>query len=585
MTTKLIKILFAVAVLLLVMLAAISFNHINKVTDSGNWVIHTHKIQIELNQLLSFIKDAESEQRGFLITKDSIFLDPIAKDRYNLNTTFANLKTLIKHNSAQSKNLDSLQHLISLRLALLTSTINSSTADNEHSTLIISNIKKGKALMQKIDSSISTLKLNENEFLTARKKKYASNLVLTPIISAFFFLFALFIFIFSFIKINKDLHLKKISNEALVINAAIMQQAEEIGQFFTWKWNMDDDKIIFSENMSRMLGYEPNEIEHTVQYFVNLTHPEDSEIVNNSIKSLIETRISTSVNFRMIGKGGQVLRMKSNSALLTDINGKQNLVGLTTDVTKDYLHNQSIIEKNYELKANNEELNSFNHIASHDLQEPLRKIQIFLSRIPEADFINMSAEGKSFIEKIKLSVLRMRNLINDLLLYSQASKEEAVFEQTNVNTIMDKAVAELSFTIEEKLAIINYQNLPTIKVIPFQIQQLFVNLISNSLKYAKSNVAPIISIKSVIVKGASVVGLVDDRMYYKFEYKDNGIGFEPQFSSTIFTLFKRLHSATTYNGSGIGLAICKKIVDNHKGIISATGTLNEGATFIFYLPK
>jgi light-regulated signal transduction histidine kinase (bacteriophytochrome) len=169
---------------------------------------------------------------------------------------------------------------------------------------------------------------------------------------------------------------------------------------------------------------------------------------------------------------------------------KKTLIGINSDVTEQYLNNLILEERNRELEQSNKELASFNHVASHDLQEPLRKILTFISRISETETAGMSESSKEYLSRIKISATRMRILIDDLLLFSRTNKTEKVFEKSDLNLLLELAQQDLAQIIEEKNAIIKSVLLPQLTVIPFQIQQLFTNLISNSLKYSKKNHHP-----------------------------------------------------------------------------------------------
>ncbi|PTS98812.1 histidine kinase, partial [Flavobacterium sp. HMWF030] len=229
---------------------------------------------------------------------------------------------------------------------------------------------------------------------------------------------------------------------------------------------------------------------------------------------------------------------------------------------------------------------SFNHVASHDLQEPLRKIQTFVSRISDADKEVMSQSARDYISKIQISAKRMRVLIDDLLLFSRTNTTKKEFIKSNLNELLENAKGELTEVIDEKKATITTSKLPKLAVIPYQIEQLFINLIGNSLKYSQPDIAPEITIESHKVNSSDYPDLLDQNVkkFHKITFTDNGMGFDPQFKETIFVLFQRLHSKTDYPGTGIGLAICKKIVDNHKGHIIADSTPNQGSVFIIFLP-
>ncbi len=237
-------------------------------------------------------------------------------------------------------------------------------------------------------------------------------------------------------------------------------------------------------------------------------------------------------------------------------------------------------DKNEELELKNKELESFNYIASHDLQEPLRKIQLFYSRIMEKDSAVLSEESKGYFSNIGSAATRMQNLIQALLSYSTASQNETAYEKVDLNKLLVEVKGNLSDMITEKNASIISDNLPKVSVIPVQFKQVLLNLLSNGIKYAKHDVAPIIKITSEVINSEISKG----RKYTKISFSDNGIGFEQQYEHKIFELFQRLHGKNEYMGTGIGLAICKKIIDNHKGFIKVTSEVGVGSVFSIYLP-
>ena len=239
-----------------------------------------------------------------------------------------------------------------------------------------------------------------------------------------------------------------------------------------------------------------------------------------------------------------------------------------------------------ELSIANKELLAFTYISSHDLQEPLRKIQTFVTIILENEFENLSENGKYNFQRMQLAAGRMQQLIDDLLAFSRISTTELNFEKTNLNSIIDEVKNELRDTIHENHATIEAIELCSANIIAFQFRQLMYNLISNALKFSKPNVPSHIIVKSRIVKGntLNIDKLSPEKNYCHITVKDNGIGFEPHFSERIFEVFQKLHGKEVYAGTGIGLAIVKKIVENHNGIIIATGELNKGAQFDIYIP-
>lgn len=241
---------------------------------------------------------------------------------------------------------------------------------------------------------------------------------------------------------------------------------------------------------------------------------------------------------------------------------------------------------NEELKAANKELANLNWISTHDLKEPLRKIQIFASRVLDRENPDLSAQVKDSVERMRFAAEKMQLLIDDILAYSKAGSMEKVFEPTDLNIILQQVLGEICDNIDDKKALVTANQLPTLQVIPFQIHQLFINLISNALKFSKEDEVPVIEIGVEIVNAADVPNekFPADSKYYEISFLDNGIGFEKEYENRIFDVFQRLHPAHKYPGTGIGLAICKKIMENHRGYIKADSELGKGSRFTIYFP-
>ncbi|GAB3164848.1 ATP-binding protein [Telluribacter humicola] len=241
-------------------------------------------------------------------------------------------------------------------------------------------------------------------------------------------------------------------------------------------------------------------------------------------------------------------------------------------------------KKNQELKRTNQELEQFAYVSSHDLQEPLRKIQTFsdmvLAKVKDPAF-----DATSYLQKINASAQRMSVLIKDLLNYSRVNKAELHFEPVNLDQIMEYIREDFEVLIRQKNAKIISTPLPTIMGVPVQLNQLFYNLISNALKFTER--APVINVSARTVASPSETPHLPQEAegnYLELTFEDNGIGFSQEYVDKIFTIFQRLNDRQKYSGTGIGLAICKKIVENHGGYITATGVEGQGATFTIYLP-
>jgi signal transduction histidine kinase len=253
---------------------------------------------------------------------------------------------------------------------------------------------------------------------------------------------------------------------------------------------------------------------------------------------------------------------------------------------------QLMLEQNIvELKRANVELEQFSNIASHDLQEPLRKIRTFAERLLRRHADNLDEDARFNITRINDAAIRMQTLIQDLLTFSHTTNvNEKTQESVNLNKVIALVKDELTLMIADKKAqiSINPTILPNLNAVPFQIHQLFSNLISNAIKYSREGVNPVIQIKHEVVMGSSITGIdgiVPSNNYYHFMIIDNGIGFESMYSEKIFIIFQRLHNRNEFGGTGIGLAICRRIVANHKGFITAESQTGKGSIFHIYLPK
>ena len=247
---------------------------------------------------------------------------------------------------------------------------------------------------------------------------------------------------------------------------------------------------------------------------------------------------------------------------------------------------EAIAKHAEELKKKNMELDAFTYISSHDLQEPLRKIQTFANLLLSNESQNLSEDGKAKFNRILYATNRMRELINSLLTFSRATLDDRTFETVDLNAIIADVKAALYENLMEKNAVIITDFHDNIKAIPFQFVQLMENLIHNAIKFAQSGVPLEITIKSRFVDSSVLkdVQLLPDVKYCHISFGDNGIGFEQEHNEKIFGVFQKLHGRDLYEGTGIGLAIVKKIIENHDGFINATGEPMKGATFNIYIP-
>ncbi|MDQ6610766.1 MAG: ATP-binding protein [Bacteroidota bacterium] len=257
------------------------------------------------------------------------------------------------------------------------------------------------------------------------------------------------------------------------------------------------------------------------------------------------------------------------------------------DITEVKKYQGELKENITALKQSNRELEEYAYAASHDLQEPLRKIRTFGGYLQDTQKNKLDEKGRQQLEKMMLAAERMTLLIRDLLSFSSLkSRDELVL--TDLNEILQNVLLDFEILIAQKRAVITHDPLPEMEAIPVQMNQLFYNLVSNSLKFAKDDLPLHLDIGCQLLKGEELMdvpGILNTASYYEIVVSDNGIGFNPDYAAQIFGLFKRLNDKSTYKGSGIGLALCQKVVTNHGGVITANGKEGVGAQFYIYLPQ
>ena len=321
-----------------------------------------------------------------------------------------------------------------------------------------------------------------------------------------------------------------------------------------------------------------------------LYHPDDIQLLPErklSSKKIEETDIMLQYECRIKNKEGEWQWFLVREVVFkTDEQGNVlQIVGAALDITRRKEMEKTLLQNSFQLEQSNASLEEFAYVASHDLKEPLRKISTFGDRLVASQANNLTPEGKLYLNKIVDASQRMQTMINDLLAISMISGNKS-FETYSLQKIWDETLQTLEYKIEQKNAIVKADKLPEANIIPSQFRQLFQNLLSNSLKFVREDVQTVITVRCQHLKAHEVTHyqLGAGNKFLKLEFSDNGIGFENEFAGRIFAIFQRLHGRSEYEGSGIGLAICKKIVEHHGGVIYASGIPDQGATFTIILP-
>ncbi|TPD73480.1 ATP-binding protein [Flavobacterium microcysteis] len=575
-----------VSFILVISVAIVFHVQMKSLNQSVSLISTSNKKQFELEKIISEVIQRENEMRSYIITKDSAFYD---NNLITKRKIFKSLSLLKDNFSSKQdlKNIDYIDDILQKRLALFDETLAISNAQPVDTELLNSKLSEGDKQTKELQKKVYELIEQEVTKLKIHNINHRYDIETSTITAFSLTILTLVILLFSLNKINIDFEKVRKLNEELKFVNQIADNAEKVAGISHWKINMRTGKFFYSDNFYRILGLKPNAFDSKVENVIPYIHPDDIEETMKQHEESIQNHTPTSMIYRIIRKDGEIRYINSTGDFTYNSKGELVKIGVSNDITEEYNSKLALEEKNKSLIAINAELESFNQIVSHDLQEPLRKIQMFISRIEESESETISEKGKDYFTKIKNSANRMQNLMMDLVDYSKTIKNDKVFVKTSLNKLLQDVLLELAVNIEEKNATVEIGNLPRINAIPFQIHQLFVNLISNSLKYSKKDIPPVIKIKTEKIKTGETINDIEiiDKKYHKITITDNGIGFRQEFSEKIFMLFKRLETDIDYNGTGIGLAICKKITENHNGFIKAEGEPDTGATFTIYLPK
>ena len=401
-----------------------------------------------------------------------------------------------------------------------------------------------------------------------------------------------------------------------------LQEAQRIGHIGNWEWDIKNNIITLSDELYNIYGLDTNDSVFKYETILGMVHPEDKHIIDDSLENALNDHNPFNYEIRICRPDRNIRVILCHGEVTTDFAGHPvKIICVEQDITERKKIEDSLeeaknelemrVEKRTrelkttnellkieleerkraedelkkseeklktlieELKRSNEELQQFAYVSSHDLQEPLRTITSFTQLIERRYKDKLDSDADEFIEYIVDAAKRMQNLINDLLDYSRVATRGKEFELTNTNEILKDTISNLHAAIRENNAKITYDEIPKIVADSGQLLQLFQNLIGNAIKFRKPNESPKVHISCQ---------KCEENNEYLFSVADNGIGMEPQYAERIFIIFQRLHTREKYGGTGIGLAIAKRIVERHGGKIWVESEFGAGSTFYFTIP-
>ena len=396
----------------------------------------------------------------------------------------------------------------------------------------------------------------------------------------------------------QDITERKRAEEALRASEERFRIAAQSASDLIWDWDIGNGELKWFGAVDALLGYAPGEFPRTIEAWEGIIHPDDHDRVMAALDQHLKTRAPYVEGYRVHRKDGTWGYWTDKGEALRDEKGNAyKMIGVCTDITELKRAEEKLQTFAAELERSNKELEQFAYVASHDLQEPLRMVSSYMQLLAKRYQGKLDQDADEFIAFAVDGANRMQRLINDLLAYSRVGTRGKPFAPTNCETVVDQALTNLQVAIQESGATITHDPLPTVTADEGQLVQLFQNLVGNAIKFRGAE-SPRVHISATQVtseKGQVTrdversTSLMTRHMSpvtseWCFSIRDNGIGIDPRFAERIFVIFQRLHGKAEYPGTGIGLAICKKIVERHGGHIWVEAEPGKGSTFYFTIP-
>lgn len=394
-------------------------------------------------------------------------------------------------------------------------------------------------------------------------------------------------------ELEAEVEIRKKAEEKLALKNRQLNEAQTIARMGHWEWDVKSNKVDWSESLFEIYGIPAKETGLSYEEFLERVHPDDRDMTNRSIGTALSAKKFNDFFHRIVLPSGEIRTLHARGEIVCDASGSiVKVIGTGHDVTEEIRTKNDLLLKTEKLENINQELQRYAYVASHDLQEPLRKITTFVSMLREESSSISSESAMNYIGKIEAASVRMQKLIQDVLNFSSLSfrPERGTPEKVDLHQVVQNVLSDLEVTIMMNNVMINLSPLPSMTGDATQLGQLFQNLIGNAIKFRSRERTPVVNITFQILPHNQTSlaefdksGFNDEALQITIE--DNGIGFDEKYKDLIFQMFQRLHTRSEYDGTGIGLALCKRIVEYHKGTISVSSEPGVGSRFIITFPK
>lgn len=600
-----IRFTFLAALVVLISISLMTYRNLNNYTNEVKLVRHSSLVFRLAENVLSSVKDAETGHRGYQLTGDSTYLNPYQTSLLELPAMLKELDSLVEDNPLQKKYVDSLQVSINTQFLI----INRILSNAERSSLYMDRyesklLKDGKNNMTRIRSIIGKIRDLEEDIYNSRIETEEGYRNIAPFSLLAFTILSVLGIAFLFVRVMRALDQKRQAEVGLKENLKTLEKEvsekqlaqrtiqnildhsldgimalssvrDKKGEIIDFEWTLAN--FISSQTLGRGSG------DLSGKRLLDVVPDANNTGLFETYKTVVETGVSQQFEreFHMFGE--------SSWFYMAAVKLDDGLIVTYTDVTEKKNAEEKLTQYAEELKRSNQDLEQFAYVASHDLQEPLRKIRAFGDRLAARYEDKLDEVGAEYITRMQQASARMQKLIEDLLSFSRISSGHEQFTRVDVTGVVNEVVDDIEGQIIREKAKVGVRPIAEIDGDRGQIRRLFQNLISNAIKFHKSGASPVVEITGNIVSASEAekeFGFpLQEKSYVRIVVKDNGIGFDEKYADKIFNIFQRLQGRAEFEGTGIGLAICRKIMTNHRGYIRAQSVVNEGSEFILIFPN
>jgi signal transduction histidine kinase/CHASE3 domain sensor protein len=602
MSRTYVRIFFLGILVVLISVALLTFSNLNNYTEEVKLIRHSNRVLTAIQTVMFSVRDAETGHRGYQLTRDTTYLEPYYSSLRSLPDQISILDSLLSDDEIQSLRADTLENKIEDQFAIISQILSnarrSSLYMDRYESSLLAHGKENMSQIRKLAQDITDHEEAKFRGLISNETDFRTT---APIALLLYTLVALAAVTFLFTRVLDSLRSRDLAEERLresIQNLRkeglareerelVLSEAETLANMGSWKWYESTGTIVWSNGLYPIFN-KPQTEQPTWDSFLDYVHPEDKQAVHEFFDEVKLRKSRMEITYRIDVNGRFrylmiVARPKENPGT-----HQVDILGIVLDLTEQKAYEAQLQQFTAELQRSNQDLEQFAYVASHDLQEPLRKIRAFGDRLTAKYQSILEEQGSDYVSRMQSAAARMQVLIEELLSFSRVSRPGMLTETLDVNEIVSEIREDLETQIRREGATLVSGNLPSVRGERSQIKRLLQNLISNSVKFHKNGKGSRVEIKGTIVRGGDAQNEFNvplpKQKYARIEVKDDGIGFDEKYLEKIFTIFQRLHGRAEYEGTGIGLAICRKIVVNHGGFITARSEENKGSTFIVILP-